>query len=321
MLKNILFTTLLFLLTGALTSCFSQERAVLKKPVLVVNGHEVTTEEYSERLARRLKHYDALQAKDDATLTRAKEETIQAFILEQIAKDFAEKEKVSVDGVEVDAKVQEIRSRYPDDFAFRRALANENIPFDDWKEELEFTLLQKKIFSKISEKAPQPSDSEMKEFYEANKLQFQQPARVRLRQIVLEKEDDAKRISDELSKGADLAKLAKQFSVAPESANGGDTGWLDKGTLEVFDQAFKMKEGQRSKILKSPYGYHIYEVLKKEPEARLSFEQAKAKIRAQLLEKREQAAFSKWLEEQVRSSKVQRNDAVIQSIQVTTRGS
>jgi parvulin-like peptidyl-prolyl isomerase len=161
----------------------------------------------------------------------------------------------------------------------------------------------------------------MKAHYETNKSQFQTPARVRLRQIVLEKEDDAKRIMDELAQGRTLEVLARKFSIAPESSNGGDTGWLEKGTLEVFDQAFKMNVGTRSKILKSPYGWHIYEVLKKEPEARLSFDAAKAKILTHLMETKSQALFSKWLEEQVRKSSVKRNDAVIRAITVSTRGS
>ena len=91
--------------------------------------------------------------------------------------------------------------------------------------------------------------------------------------------------------------------------------------LEVFDQAFKLNVGGRTKILKSPYGWHIYELLKKEPEARLSFPEAKAKIRTRLTEAKSQDLFSKWLEEQVRKSSVKRNDAVIRAIKVTTRGS
>ena len=144
---------------------------------------------------------------------------------------------------------------------------------------------------------------------------------MKLRQIVLEKDDDARRILEQLEKGASLAKLAKEFSIAPEGSNGGDTGWLPKGTLDVFDQAFKMNVGARSKILKSPYGFHIYEVLKKEPEGRLNFSEAKDKIRAILKERREQATFSSWLEEQVRKSNVKKDEALIQAIKVTTRGS
>lgn len=317
-MKAFVITTLL---VATLTSCTSKESVVLDKPVLIINGKTITTQQYSERLALRLRTYDALSAKDEANLERAKEETVKAFILENIARTYAEKNGINVTEAEINEQAKKIQSSYPDEFSFRRALADEHIAYEDWKNDLSLTILQKKILAAITAKLPEPSESEMKDYYEANKAKFQQVAKVRLRQIVLEKEDDAKRIMDQLNEKGEMAKLAKQFSIAPEGSNGGDTGWLDKGTLEVFDQAFKMNVGARSKILKSPYGYHIYEVLKKEPEGRLNFPEAKDKIRAILKERREQVAFSTWLEGQVRQSSVKRDDALLQAIKVTTRGS
>lgn len=316
-LKALVFSFLCLCLSG----CFSKESVILDKPVLVVNGTSISTKAFSERLALRLRTYDALTAKDEANLERAKNETIKAFVLETIARDYANKNKISVSSAEVESEAKRLRTNYPDEFAFRRALAEEHIAYDDWKKDLEMTLLQKKILAAITSKVADPSDKDMQEYYDAHKAQFQNPARVRLRQVVLEKEDDAKRILEQLEAGGDMTKLARDFSIAPEASNGGDTGWLPKGTLEVFDQAFKMSVGQRSKILKSPYGFHIYEVLKKEPEGRLSFADAKAKIRAALKEQREQTIFSSWLEEQVRKSVVKKDDALIQAIKVTTRGS
>ena len=312
---------ILLAMSSLQSGCFSQKNIILNKPVLKVNGTEVSTKEFSERLAQKLRDYDALHAKDEANLARAKEETSQGFVIEILAKDYAAKNHISISNGELDAKVTEIKSKYPDDLAFRRALADQNMSQDLWKEALRFTLLQKKIFEHITASIPAPSEVELKTFYDANKAQFIQPARVRLRQVVLDKEDDAKRILDSLNDGGYLAKLAKQFSIAPEAVNGGDTGWIEKGTLEVFDQAFKMPVGARSKILKSPYGYHIFEVIKKEADGRLSFADAKAKIRAQLMERAEKKVFSAWLEEQVRHASVQKNDALIQAIKVTTRGS
>ncbi|RYZ76869.1 MAG: hypothetical protein EOP05_03710 [Proteobacteria bacterium] len=316
---TILPATALLLLASI--GCTSKESVVLEKPVLVINGTTVTTKQYSERLALRLRTYDALSAKDEANLERAKEETVKAFILENIARTYADKNGIKVTESEINDQAKKIQSSYPDEFSFRRALADEHIAYEDWKNDLSLTVLQKKILEAITAKLPEPTEAEMKEYYEANKAKFQQVAKVRLRQIVLEKEDDAKRILDQLNEKGEMAKLAKQFSIAPEGSNGGDTGWLDKGTLEVFDQAFKMNVGARSKILKSPYGYHIYEVLKKEPEGRLNFPEAKDKIRAILKERREQVAFSTWLEGQVRQSSVKRDDALLQAIKVTTRGS
>jgi parvulin-like peptidyl-prolyl isomerase len=318
---RVLVFSLCFVLSLSLSGCFTKERVILDKPVLVINGRKVSTKEFSERLALRLRTYDALTAKDEANLERAKSETVKAFILDTIARDYANKNKISVSNAETEVEATRFRSNYPDEFAFRRALAEENIAYDDWKKDLELTLLQKKILALITAKISEPSEKEMQEYYDSHKALWNTPARVRLRQVVLAKEDDARRIEEQLQKGESIAKLAKTFSVAPEGSNGGDTGWLPKGTLDVFDTAFKMKVGQRSKVLKSAYGYHIFEVLKKEPEGRLNFADAKAKIRAALKETREQVAFSSWLEEQVRKSDVKRDDALIQAIKVTTRGS
>jgi len=309
----------------SLSGCFSQEHAVLKKTVLTINGKDISTQQFAERLATKLKNFDALYAKDDANLDRAKEDTVQSFLIEFITLDYADKQGIKIDKSEVDSEVATLKAKYPDDFAFRRALADENLSIEQWRKDLATTLLQRKVQkSVLSSGANQviaPSDLEIKAYFEANKTQFQQPARVRLRQVVLEKEDDASRIMDELTAGGNLEKLARKFSIAPESSQGGDTGWIEKGTLDVFDQAFKMPVGTRSKILKSPYGWHIFEVLKKEPEAHLSLAEATAKIRAHLLEVRSQAVYTSWLEAQVRKSTVQRNDALIRAIKVTTRGS
>jgi parvulin-like peptidyl-prolyl isomerase len=294
---------------------------MLDKPVLIVNGHKVSTQEFSERLALRLRTYDALTAKDSTNLERAKAETVKAFVLEFIARDYAKTNKIEVNKAELEAEATKLRSNYPDEFAFRRALADENIKYDDWKSDLELNVLQKKILTQITAKSAEPVEKDMQEYYDSHKAMWNYPARVRLRQIVLAKEDDAKRIEEQLQKGESITKLAKQFSIAPEGETGGDTGWIPKGTLDVFDTAFKMKEGQRSKILKSAYGYHIFELIKKEPEGRLNFLDAKAKIRAALKERQEQVLFSSWLEEQIRKSDVKKDDSLIQAIKVTTRGS
>ena len=303
-----------------LTSCFSQKNVVGSKVALKINDTEVTTQEFADRLAHRLKGLDALQAKDDVYLESAKKQTIEAYIVETLVRDYSEKNGISVSDAELEEEVGKVRSRYPDDNAFRAALAEENMPFEKWKADVRFTLLQKKLIATLGKDLPEPKETELKQYYEENKKSFDKPARIQLRQIVLSNEDNAKRIFDEIQGGKSIAELAKKFSVAPEAENGGVTNWIEKGTIEVFDNAFKLPVGGRSKIVKSPYGYHIYEVVKKEPEGRLNFEQAKASIRTALRERQEQNAYSTWLEGQLKAATVLRNDALIKAIQISTRG-
>lgn len=304
-----------------LTACFSQKAVIGKKVALKVNDQEITTQEFADHLAQRLKGLDALQVKDETYLESAKKQTIEALVIDSLVKQYCEKTGVSVSSEELEAEIQKIRTKYPDDNAFKSALAEEGMSFERWRTGINSSLLQRKLITQLSKDLPEPKDADMKAYFDQNKKTFERPARIQLRQIVVATEDNAKRIHEEIVAGKNFAELAKKFSVAPEGENGGITNWIEKGTLEVFDNAFKLPVGGRSKIVKSPYGYHIYEVLKKEPESKLNFEQAKASIRTALRERQEHQAFATWLEAQLKSSTVMRNDALIKAIQVTTRGS
>ncbi len=312
------FLALLILNLGLISAC-TRESAIKNKSVVRVNSVNLTAEEFAGRLARKLKDYDALFAKDQQNLKRAKEQTVEEFVLEVLTKQYAKENNLKVSQAQLDQESAQIRSKYPDDIAFRRALSQENISFEQWNSELEYSLLQQLVHTQISKNVPALKESEIKDFYEANKSQFNRPARIKLRQIVVEKEDVAKRLYAELQEGSDIGKLAKDYSIAPEASSNGVTDWIDKGALDIFDQAFKLNPGQRSKILKSPYGYHIYEVVKKEPEVHLSLQEARARVERQLREKREQTAFSAWLDQELRKSQVSRNEDLIQAVKITTK--
>lgn len=316
----LLLASLSLSLAASLNGCTRPGSTVTEKPVLKINAREISAKEFAEALAKKLRSFDALYAKDDRVLARVKEQTVNAFVLETLTRDFAAEQKISVSSEELEQEAQRIRGRYPDDNAFRRSLADENVSFDQWRVSLQDPLLQRKIAAHLNVGLPEPTEADLKANYEKNKSQWHRPARAHIRQIVLAKEEEALRMSEELAKGGNMAQLAKTFSIGPEAENGGDVGWMEKGAFETFDAAFKLKPGARTKPIKSPFGFHILELIAKEPDAHLSFNEAKARIRSQMMEQREQATYSSWLEGQAKKAKVMRDDALIRSIQITTRG-
>lgn len=317
-LGRVIITSLaiLFLLPVA---CTQRESRLVNRTVIEVNGSIITTKTFAERLARHLRNRDPLTVKDPQILERAKNDLADALVLQLIAEQWAAANGVSVAKEDVDRRISEIRSEYADELAFRKMLADENISMEIWREELQQSLLRKRVYEKITAAAAEPTEAEIKTLFETNKKDFQRPARIRLRQVVLEKEEDAKRVFEEIQKGREIGPLAKQFSIMPEASEEGDTGWIEKGILEVFDQAFKLGVGGKSKIVKSAYGWHIYQVIGKEPERKLTLEQARPSLVRELKERRAQSDFARWLEGQIRLSTVKRDDAILKSISLSTR--
>ena len=111
-------------------------------------------------------------------------------------------------------------------------------------------------------------------------------------------------IKRKLEDGADFAELAKEYSADPGSKdNGGDLGWFGRGRMvEEFEKAaFSLKPGEISDPVKTPFGYHIIQVLEKDP----NHPRSEADI-----QRDKQECFSNWLAERRANAKIERHWSV-----------
>ncbi len=91
---------------------------------------------------------------------------------------------------------------------------------------------------------------------------------IHARHILVATEQEAKDIKAQLDAGGDFAQLAAKSSTDTGSkASGGDLGWFGKGVMvpEFETAAFSLQPGQISDPVKSSFGYHIIQVLEKDP--------------------------------------------------------
>jgi peptidyl-prolyl cis-trans isomerase C len=129
---------------------------------------------------------------------------------------------------------------------------------------------------------------------------------VRARHILVQGEDEAKAILDQLKKGADFATLAKEKSKDPGAAEGGDLGYFTKDQMvpEFADVAFKMYPGQLSNPVKTQFGWHVIKLEDKRTKQPPEFEKVKDQIEAYLARK----AQTEFIAKLRQNAKVERLD-------------
>lgn len=111
------------------------------------------------------------------------------------------------------------------------------------------------------------------------------------RHILVETEDQAKKIAEELKKGAKFEDLAKQHSKDSNKDKGGDLGYFRQGQMvkEFETAALALKVGEISAPVKTDFGYHIIKVEDRRKVTAPSFDEVKAKLDQELGQKAAQA--------------------------------
>ena len=134
------------------------------------------------------------------------------------------------------------------------------------------------------------TEADAKKLYDKQAEQMKDNPQVRVRHILVEKEEDAREIKEKIVHGGDFAKLAIEKSKDPGSApKGGDLGFLQKGqTVKAFDETiFKLNPGDISDPIKTEFGWHVIKV----EEKRLlpPFDGLKERIMTTLIQQKAQA--------------------------------
>jgi len=136
-----------------------------------------------------------------------------------------------------------------------------------------------------------PTDGDLQRVYNQNQDQYRTKERVKVRHILVmttgkppADEPKLKAKAEDLLKqvraGADFAKLAKENSEDPGSKDqGGEYTIQHDGQMvkEFEDAAFRLKPGQ-SDLIKTSYGYHVFQVMEHQDAGLRSFAEVKGEL-------------------------------------------
>lgn len=171
------------------------------------------------------------------------------------------------------------------------------------------------MIQQVAEKAVASiPDPELKAYYDAHRDDFtKSPEQVRASHILVETEEQANKIREEVVAGKDFAEAARASSKDPGSAErGGDLGFFARNRMvpEFAQAAFDLeKPGDLSPVVKTQFGYHIIRLEEKKPAEQAAFEEVKGRIASQLKEERQQQAVEQYVQDVRTKAKIAIDEA------------
>jgi len=281
------------------------------KKIATFEGGDVTQGELDE-FAKQSGFGDL--SKDDPQYQAAIQQIMPQLVGIEITKAYAQEHDITVSDKEVDQEIEKIKEQVGDQArssgqdlsdqkAYEQALKQNDITEDQLRNDLRENLPVEKVQEKVAGGA-EPSDEEIQKYYDQNKeAQFTTPEQRCVRHILFNKDqkEKAEEVKQQLENGGDFAKLAKENSQDPGSAEkGGDLGCLGKGeTVPEFEKAaFEAEQGEIVGPIQTQFGYHLLEVTDIKSKQTRSLDDVESQIRSQLATEKQSEEFSKWIEEQ-----------------------
>jgi peptidyl-prolyl cis-trans isomerase C len=228
--------------------------------------------------------------------------------------------KIDVPETDIDARVNQIKSQFPNEQAFTTALAERQLTVDRLRNEIRQQMQAMKLVETQIGPTVTVTDADVSDFYTKNPDKFQEPEAVHVAHILIRTPEnadaaakqkakaEATSVLAQLRKGGDFAALAKQHSQDPGSAaNGGDLSFVPRGqTVPAFEQAaFALKPGQLSGVVESPFGFHIIKMIAHRDGRTVPLQEVKAQVEQFLKQEKMQERTAAYVEKLKSKGKVE----------------
>ena len=245
--------------------------------VATVNGENITKDELYQ-----------------AMLTEGGRQVLDRLITNLLILQEGKRRDITVTDEEIDARIQNLINAnfYGMADSFYQALEQYGLSEESLKKDIKTEL----ILRKIAGEQINISDEEVREYFKANRQNYNIPEQVEARHILVDTREEAEEILGLLNSGRDFAELAGEYSKDKLSAEqGGNLGFFQRGEMvpEFEEAAFSLPVNQVSDPIETTYGFHIIEVLDRKAAKEVAFEEVEEKVREALLEEQTMEQMNK----------------------------
>ena len=224
--------------------------------VALVNGQPIYQDDYERQLEQyqislQAQGVDPNSQEGQQNLAHARDWILNVMIEQVLTEQAADEAGVTIADADVDAYMQDMIAESGGEETFHDTLTKWGETYADAWQEVRAQLIGMAMTQRIVAGVPTTAEH------------------VHARHIQVDTQQEAERILAQLQAGADFAALAQAYSQdSNTSANGGDLGFFPRGILTspgLEEAAFSLQPGQFSGVITTALGYHIVQVIERDP--------------------------------------------------------
>jgi peptidyl-prolyl cis-trans isomerase SurA len=192
---------------------------------------------------------------------------------------------------------------------FLKNLDKEGNSIDSVKKEIRSQLVRMRLLRREIKDKIIVSDEEIGEYYNKHRQEYEGKESVRMKQLLLllppnadkatktKVKNEAQRLRALIMSGESFDLLAAKYSQGPAAAQGGDVGFIEKGTIipEVEAAAFSLPLEQVSDVIESSLGFHIIKVVDKKGAGLKPIAMVREEIKAKIEDEKLDKKFDEWI--------------------------
>ena len=288
--------------------------AVIEQIIAVVNGEPYTLSNLSAYAKSSMNR--EFPSGDLNQINASDREVLEQFITDKLLEAEVREAGIVVSDDDVNRYIEQVKknNRLTDE-ELKLALSREGMTLAAYRTSVKSELEKSEIIDRQVRRKVNITDEDVERYYKVNSKNYRSTERARIRHILLPLAEDAppervqsamdkgKELYERIEAGEDFAALAREYSEGAGRSEGGEIGWVKKGSLVagIEEVAFqKLKVGQVSEPFRTSMGVHVVKLEGRENSTVLPLTSVAPRIKEELLKKILEERFAKWLKTDLR---------------------
>ncbi|MSP39555.1 MAG: hypothetical protein EXR70_13795 [Deltaproteobacteria bacterium] len=301
-------------LLGVLVPFHGARGAVIEQLIAVIDGEPFTLTNINRYAKEKLKR--GFPTGDLNQINSADREALEQFITDKLLEAEAREGGINVGEEDVNNYIAQVKTtnRLTDE-DLKTALSREGQTLASYRASVKSEMEKSEILDRQVRRKVNITDEDVERYYKQNQKNYRGDERARIRHILFSlpenaasdrvqgATDKALELYKKISAGEDFAALAREHSEGAGRADGGDIGWVKRGTLisGLEEIAFeKLAVGKVSEPFRTSMGLHIVKLEARESGAVLPLSTVAPRIKQELLNKALEERFAQWLKTDLR---------------------